>query len=475
MCCPDPHRIVALQRLMSVTDNIIAQTIQALRQTFNSGMTRDLVWRKGQLAALENMVAENEAAIVEALKSDLGKPYGEAFTAEIGLVKKEAAHARKNLHRWAKPQRKSTPLAILPGKSFVEPTPYGLALIIGAWNYPFQLVLAPLIGAIAAGNCAIIKPSELAPHSSALLKQLLERYLDPQAYAVIEGPADVSTRLLAEPFDLIFYTGGERVGRIVMEAASKNLTPVVLELGGQNPCIVDETADLAVAARRIVWGRFLNAGQICVAPNHVYVAASVETRLLDELKQAVETLFGVDPKLSPDYGRIINRHHTARLQALLTNGRAVTGGHADIDDCYVAPTILTDVPTDTPVLSEEIFGPILPVLPYQTLETPLAAINARAPALALYAFTRNEHTADRIIAETRSGSATINDTVVFMVNPNLPFGGVGASGMGSYHGHYSFLAFSHQRSVLRRGFALDASIRYPPFTKQKLSLLRRFA
>lgn len=458
---------------MPVTKIDIPQTVQTLRHGFNSGLTRDLGWRSNQLAALERMMVENEAAIAEALKADLGKPYGEACTAEIDLVAKDAAHARKNLRRWAKPQRTGTPLAILPGKSFIEAAPYGVTLIIGAWNYPFQLVLAPLVGAIAAGNCAIIKPSELAPHSSALLKQLVERYLDPKAYAVIEGHADVSTALLGQAFDLIFYTGGERVGRIVMEAAAKNLTPVVLELGGQNPCIVDETADLAVAARRIVWGRFLNAGQICVAPDHVYVAASVEARLLEELQKAVTAMFGDDPKQSPDYGRIINARHAARLQALLGDGRAVTGGQADVEDCYVAPTILTEVAPDAPVLREEIFGPILPVLPYQSLDGPLAAINARSPALALYVFTRNKQTADRILAETRSGSATINDTVVLMTNPELPFGGVGASGMGSYHGHYSFKAFSHQRAVLRRGFALDASIRYPPFTQAKLSLLRK--
>ena len=451
----------------------VATVVQTLRDAFDSGRTRDLAWRQGQLAALERMMIENEAGIAEALAADLGKPFGEACTAEIDFVRNEAAHARKHLRRWSRPQRAATPLAIQPGKSVVEAAPYGVTLIIGAWNYPFQLVLGPLVGAIAAGNCAVIKPSEMAPRSSALLKQLVERYLDPRAFAVVEGDADVSTALLVQKFDLIFYTGGERVGRVVMAAAAKHLTPVVLELGGQNPCIVDETADLAVAARRIVWGRFLNAGQICVAPDHVYVAASVEARLLNELKQAVTTMFGPDPKQSPDYGRIINARHAARLEALLAGGRAVTGGVADVDACYVAPTILTEVSPDAPVLAEEVFGPILPVLPYETLEAPLAAINARSPALALYAFTRNKATADRIIASTRSGSVTINDTVIFMANPNLPFGGVGASGMGAYHGRYSFETFSHRRAVLRRGFSLDASVRYPPFTKAKLALLRR--
>jgi acyl-CoA reductase-like NAD-dependent aldehyde dehydrogenase len=453
----------------------VAAIVRSLRAAFDSGLTRDLAWRQGQLVALERMMVENEAEIAAALKADLGKPFGEACTAEIDFTRKEAAHARKHLRRWSRPQRAGTPLSIQPGKSAVEATPYGVALIIGAWNYPFQLVLGPLVGAIAAGNCAVIKPSEMAARSSALLRRLAERYLDPHAFAVVEGDAEVSTDLLNQRFDLIFYTGGERVGRIVMAAAARHLTPVVLELGGQNPCIVDETADLAVAARRIVWGRFLNAGQICVAPDHVYVAASVEARLLDELKRAVATMFGPDPKQSPDYGRIINPRHTARLQALLADGRVVTGGEADVETCYIAPTILTEVSAGAQVMAEEIFGPILPVLPYDSLDEPLAAINARSPALALYAFTRNKATADRIISSTRSGSATINDVVVFMANPDLPFGGVGASGMGAYHGRHSFETFSHRRAVLRRSFSLDASIRYPPFTKDKLALLRRMA
>ena len=453
----------------------VAAIVRSLRAAFDSGLTRDLAWRQGQLVALERMMVENEAEIAEALKADLGKPFGEACTAEIDFTRKEAAHARRHLRRWSRPQRAGTPLSIQPGKSAVEATPYGVALIIGAWNYPFQLVLGPLVGAIAAGNCAIIKPSEMAARSSALLRRLAERYLDPRAFAVVEGDAEVSTDLLNQRFDLIFYTGGERVGRIVMAAAARHLTPVVLELGGQNPCIVDETADLAVAARRIVWGRFLNAGQICVAPDHVYVAASVEARLLDELKRAVATMFGPDPKQSPDYGRIINPRHTARLQALLADGRVVTGGEADVEACYIAPTILTEISAGAPVMAEEIFGPILPVLSYDSLDEPLAAINARSPALALYAFTRNKATADRIISSTRSGSATINDVVVFMANPDLPFGGVGASGMGAYHGRHSFETFSHRRAVLRRSFSLDASIRYPPFTKDKLALLRRMA
>jgi acyl-CoA reductase-like NAD-dependent aldehyde dehydrogenase len=449
--------------------------VAALRARFDSGVTRDLAWRARELAALERMMRENEAPIAEALRLDLGKPLAESTTAEIDFVRKEAALARKQLKRWARPQKTPTPLAIQPGKSFIEPTPYGVTLIIGAWNYPVQLVLAPLVGAIAAGNCALIKPSELAPHSSALLARLVSAYLDPEAFAVVEGDAAVSTALLAQRFDHIFYTGGAAVGRIVMEAAAKHLTPLVLELGGKNACIVDATADLAVAARRIVWGRFLNAGQICVAPDHVYVAEVVKERFIEALKQAVTAMFGADPKPSADFGRIVNARHVARLQSLMSAGRIVAGGEVDVAARYVAPTIIADPPADAPVMQEEIFGPILPVIGYESLDAPLAAIRGRAPALSLYVFSKDAATADRIIAATQSGSITINDTVVFMTNPDLPFGGVGPSGLGAYHGRHSFDAFSHKRAVLKRGFAFDASVRYPPFSKGKLALLRRLA
>jgi acyl-CoA reductase-like NAD-dependent aldehyde dehydrogenase len=331
------------------------------------------------------------------------------------------------------------------------------------------------VGAIAAGNCAVIKPSELAANASSLLARLIPTYLDRRAFAVAEGDATMSTALLAQHFDLIFYTGGASVGRIVMEAAAKHLTPVVLELGGKNACIVDETADLAVAARRIVWGRFLNAGQICIAPDHVYVAAPVASRFLDELKRATTAMFGADPKRSADFGRIVNERHTERLRGLLGVGRVVIGGEVDAAARYVAPTVLADVPESAPVMQDEIFGPILPVIAYDALDTPLAAIRARPPALALYAFTKDASVANRIIAATRSGSITLNDTIVFMTNPDLPFGGVGASGMGAYHGRHSFEAFSHKRAVLKRGFSFDASVRYPPFTRGKLAMLRRLA
>jgi acyl-CoA reductase-like NAD-dependent aldehyde dehydrogenase len=449
--------------------------VARLRATFESGLTRDLAWRALQLAALERMMRENETEIAEALRADLGKPLAESTTAEIDFVRKDAAHARKHLKHWARPQKTPTPVAIQPGASFIEPTPYGVTLIIGAWNYPVQLVLAPLVGAIAAGNCAVIKPSELAANASSLLARLIPTYLDRRAFAVAEGDATMSTALLAQHFDLIFYTGGASVGRIVMEAAAKHLTPVVLELGGKNACIVDETADLAVAARRIVWGRFLNAGQICIAPDHVYVAAPVASRFLDELKRATTAMFGADPKRSADFGRIVNERHTERLRGLLGVGRVVIGGEVDAAARYVAPTVLADVPESAPVMQDEIFGPILPVIAYDALDTPLAAIRARPPALALYAFTKDASVANRIIAATRSGSITLNDTIVFMTNPDLPFGGVGASGMGAYHGRHSFEAFSHKRAVLKRGFSFDASVRYPPFTRGKLAMLRRLA
>lgn len=449
--------------------------VRRLRTTFDAGVTRALDWRAAQLEALERMMAENEAAIAAALKADLGKPLAEAMTAEIDFVRKDAAHARRHLAAWARPRRVSTPLALLPGRSFIAPSPYGVALIIGAWNYPFQLTLAPLVGAIAAGNCAVLKPSELAPHAAALMAELVPQYLDERAVAVVEGGAEVAAALLDMPYGIVFYTGGERVGRIVMAAAAKHLTPVVLELGGKNPCIVDETADLEVAARRIAWGRFLNAGQICVAPDHVYVAASIEQALHERLKAATAALFGDDPKASADYGRIVNDAHFDRLAAMLGNGTIVTGGEIDRARRYIAPTVLSNVAPDAPVMAEEIFGPILPVLPYHDLADVLARIRARPAPLALYAFTADRAAADRIVASTQSGSVAINDTVVFMANPALPFGGVGASGMGAYHGRHSFEIFSQPRAVLKRGFAFDSKLRYPPFDAGKLGWLRRFA
>lgn len=452
-----------------------AGTVARLREAFDAGHTRPIAWRVAQLAALERMMAENEEAIRAALRSDLGKPVAEAMTAEIDFIRKEAKLARTRVARWARPRIVSTPLAMQPGRSSVAPSPYGVALIIGAWNYPFQLTLAPLVGAIAAGNCALLKPSELAPASAALMAELVGRYLDPEAIVVVEGGATVAAALLEQRFDIIFYTGGERVGRIVMTAAAAHLCPVVLELGGKNPCIVDETADLAVAARRIAWGRFLNAGQICVAPDHILVAASAEQALIQHLGQALTEFFGPDPKSSPDFGRIVNDAHFDRLSRMLGDGDVIIGGQTDRASCYIAPTILANVASNSPAMTEEIFGPILPVVAYRDLDETLAQIRSRPAPLALYAFTGNRAVADHIIASTQSGTVAVNDTVVFMANPELPFGGVGASGMGSCHGKYSFDAFSRPRAILKRSFALDSSLRYPPFDARKLAWLRRFA
>lgn len=450
-------------------------TVERLRAAFDAGRTRPIAWRVAQLAALERMMAENEEAIRAALRVDLGKPVAEAMTAEVDFIRKEAKLARTRVAGWARPKAVSTPLAMQPGRSTVAPSAYGVALIIGAWNYPFQLTLAPLVGAIAAGNCALLKPSELAPASAALMADLVGRYLDTDAIAVVEGGANVAAALLEQRFDIIFYTGGERVGRIVMTAAAAHLCPVVLELGGKNPCIVDETADLAVAARRIAWGRFLNAGQICVAPDHILVAASVEQALIQHLGQALKEFFGPDPRSSPDFGRIVNDAHFERLSRMLDDGHAVIGGQTDRAMRYIAPTVLTNVTSDSAVMTEEIFGPILPIIAYRDLAERLARIRSRPAPLALYAFTGDSAVADHIIAATQSGTVAVNDTVVFMANPALPFGGVGSSGMGSCHGKYSFDAFSRPRAILKRGFALDSSLRYPPFNARKLAWLRRFA
>lgn len=454
---------------------VIDPVMERLRKTFASGKTRDLAWRKGQLQAVIDMMKAEEAVILEALHADFGKPKSEAATAEVDFTTRDAKHALKHIDKWAKRKRVGTPLSMMPGASFVQPEPFGVTLIIGAWNYPFQLVLAPLVGAIAAGNCAVIKPSELAPESSRVLAAAVAKHMDPDAVAVIEGGADVAAAVLERQFDLIFYTGGTRVGQIVMEAASKHLTPVVLELGGKNPCFVDATANLEVAARRIAWGRYLNAGQICVAPDYVLVEEKAKEGLIEALRTQIRAFFGSDPKQSRDFARVVNDRHFERLEKMIDPSKVVIGGETDRTARYIAPTVMANVSDDDPVMAGEIFGPILPVQTWTDPDEAIARAAKRPHSLAAYAFTKDDAFAEKAMAGTRSGSFTVNDTVMFMANPDLPFGGVGPSGSGAYHGKYSFDAFSQKRAVLKRGFALDAALRYPPFSDKKLETLRKLA
>ncbi len=437
-----------------------APLIARQRQFFLTGATRPQAYRQDQLRRLQTAIESQEAALLDALCADLRKPPQEAYTSEIGFVLSDIRHALKHLPAWMKPQRRRLPLLAWPGRAAVHPEPFGVALIIGPWNYPFQLLFSPLVGAIAAGNCAVLKPSEFAPHTAAVITQLIADTFPPEYLAVVEGDRQVAEALLREKFDTIFFTGSTTVGRAVMAAAAKHLTPVTLELGGKSPVIVCADAPLDVTARRIAWGKFMNAGQTCVAPDFVLVDRRIRQSLVDALHRAVREFYGDDPQQSPDYGRIINRRHFDRLSAFVPG---------DATGLYIPPMILTDVAWDAPVMEEEIFGPILPVLDFDALDEVLAKLRDRPTPLALYLFTNDRATQERVVAGTRSGGVCINDTVVHITGKELPFGGLGESGLGAYHGKASFDCFSHRRSVVRRATLLDFRFRYPP---PKLSLAR---
>jgi aldehyde dehydrogenase (NAD+) len=447
--------------------------VAGLRRCFESGRTRPIDWRLEQLRRLGAMLEEREEELHRALAADLGKPPFEAWTAETGFTALEVAHVQKHLRAWLRPQRVWTPMPHQLGSSRVQREPLGVVLIIGPWNYPAQLVLAPLIGALAAGNCAVLKPSEIAPRTSAALADLVPRYLDPEAITVVEGGVPETTALLAERFDHIFYTGNGTVGRIVMAAAAKHLTPVTLELGGKSPCLVDRDAELEVSARRIVWGKFYNAGQTCVAPDYVLVEKSTEPLLLDRMVQTLRAFYGEDPRQSPDYTRIVNERHLARLLALLGEGEIVVGGVHEERTRYLAPTILRGIKGHERVMQDEIFGPILPVIAVEDMDEAVTFVNARPKPLALYVYTDSGETARQILSRTSSGGACVNDCISHLAVPELPFGGVGESGMGAYHGRASFETFSHRKSVLDRSTVLDPPIRYPPYSESKLRWAKR--
>lgn len=453
----------------------IAAVPARLRETFRSGRTRSLAWRKQQLKAVEKLLRENSAALEKALASDLGKPAFEAFAADLGFPIGEAAMALKNLDRWVKPQRVGQPAVQRPGKSWVQFDPLGVILIIAPWNYPVQLCFNPLVAAIAAGNCAVIKPSELTPATSTLIAQLVAKYLDTDCFAVVEGAVEETSILLEQRFDHILYTGNGRVARVVMEAAAKYLTPVTLELGGKSPCIVMPDANLDVAARRIAWGKWSNAGQTCTAPDYVLVHESVEARFVDKLKGVIREFYGDDPKASKDYARIVNERHVDRLAALIDdNVEIAAGGQIDRDQRYVAPTILRGVKRDSKSMQDEIFGPILPILKVEGLDEAIAFVNDHDKPLALYVFTADSAASTRVLSETSSGGACINATLWHVANPNLPFGGVGPSGMGAYHGRWGFEALSHRKAVTDKPTSMDAKIAYPPYTRIKEWLARKF-
>lgn len=452
----------------------IPPVVARLRSTFDNGRTKPISWRRAQLRALRRMLTEERPTWEKALKDDLGKPSLEAHTTEIGYVVNEIDHILKNLASWLRPKRVGVPMALAPAKARWVREPLGTVLIISPWNYPLNLALAPLAGAIAAGNSAVIKPSELAPATSGALAELVPRYLDAEAVAVVEGGVPESTALLEERFDHIFYTGNAAVARIVMAAAVKYLTPVTLELGGKSPAVVEPGVDLATTARRLVWGKFTNAGQTCVAPDYVLAIGDTARGLQRELAAAITEMFGSDPKESPDYGRIVNERHFDRLGALLESGEVVAGGRTDRGSLYMEPTVLGGVDPDSPVMAEEIFGPILPVITVPDLDAAIRFINERDKPLALYGFTDSETTKRRLITETSSGGVAFGLPIAHLAVPDLPFGGVGESGMGAYHAETSIDTFSHVKSVLDKSLALDTmKLAYAPITAFKEKLMRR--
>jgi len=432
---------------------------------------RDYAWRIGQLKALLRMIQENNQALSQAMWADLHKPAFECAVTEQGLVIAEIEHALKYLAQWMRPRSVATPLYNQPGHCEVHHDPFGLVLIIGAWNYPVQLLLAPLVGALAGGNAVILKPSELAVQTAEVLAKLVPEYLDKNLIAVVQGGAEETSQLLDKNFDFIFFTGSSPVGKIVMGKAAQNLTPVVLELGGKSPAIVLADADIAVTARRIAWGKFMNAGQTCVAPDSILAVPAVKERLVLEIKKNIRQFYGEDPRYSPDYCRILNTKNFDRLMAFLKDAKVLHGGANNREELFIEPTLL-ESKFDDEIMQYEIFGPLLPILEISDVEQAVQWVNSHPKPLALYLFTEHSPTQSYVLERTSSGGACINDVVMQMPVPQLPFGGVGASGMGHYHGHYSFETFTHAKGVLRKGTWLDLPLRYAPYSLRKSKWLR---
>lgn len=448
--------------------------VAAQRAFFATEKTRTAAWRRHALKTLRGAVAAREEELCAALHADLHKSAFEGYMCEVGLVLGEIDYMLKNLARLMRPRRAKTPLAQFSAQSFVVPEPLGVSLVMSPWNYPVLLSLDPLVGAIAAGCCAVVKPSAYAPATSRVLKELLESCFAPEYIAVVEGGRAENEALLEQKFDSVFFTGSVAVGRLVMEKAARWPTPVTLELGGKSPCIIDETADLALAARRLVFGKYLNAGQTCVAPDYVLVQRSVHNELLELVRQEIAEQFGEQPLENPDYGRIVNERHYRRLMGLMQSGRVVCGGEGRAETLQIAPTVLADVSPESPVMQEEIFGPILPVLPCGTPEEAMRFVNARPKPLALYLFTTDRAAERRVLRGCSFGGGCVNDTVIHLATSDMAFGGVGESGIGSYHGKHSFDTFTHYKSIVRKANWIDLGIRYQPYTPENEALLRRF-
>lgn len=448
--------------------------VELQKAYFEVGETRSITFRKNQLQKLRDLITENQDQITKTVYRDLQKPEMEVLSAEILPLLDEIDCHLKYLDSWAKTKSVWANLISLPSKNEIRRFPYGLTFIIGAWNYPVNLLLTPLVGAISGGNCAVLKPSELAPATSAMIRKLVNSAFDRQYITVVEGGVDVNQALLDQPFNKIFFTGSSRVGKIVMEKAAQNLTPVTLELGGKSPVVVHKDADIKTTAKRIVWGKFMNAGQTCIAPDFVLVHDQVKDELVTQIKKAIKKLYGKNPLESDDYGKIINQKHFQRISNLMTGANILHGGDVEAHNNRIAPTVVDGVDWEHPVMKEEIFGPILPIMTYGDHKHPKDLLRTLPAPLALYIFSDNDSFIESIITQIPHGGTCVNDVIMHITNPALPFGGTGNSGMGQYHGEYSFDCFTRPHAIMRRKIWPDPSFRYPPFGIRKLFMLKKF-
>ena len=455
----------------------IGKILQKARNAFRSGVTKNVSFRVQQLNNLHRMCIENEKELTNAVMQDLGKPNQESILYEVEFLLNDIRCMKQNIQNWVKPESSEKNFITILDETFVQSEPYGVVLVLGAWNYPVQLTLGPVVGAITAGNCVILKPSELAPKSAAVMEKLIPKYLDPECYHVITGGPKETAEMLKEEFDYIFYTGSTRVGQLVREAANKHLTPVTLELGGKSPVYIDETVNFEVACRRLLWGKLINAGQTCVAPDYLMCKKAVLDKLIPVLKMVLKEFYGEDPKTSPDFGRILNEKHFHRLLSMMKTGDIVIGGEHDESIKYIAPTVITNVKLTDPIMQEEIFGPLLPIITVEGPDEAVDVINSKDKPLTLNVFSKNTHVIHKFLDNTSSGSVCVNDSIVNLSIDALPFGGVGKSGMGAYHGKYSFDTFSHKKAVLIRNYSVLGEklgmARYPPYSVENVKYLRK--
>ncbi|WP_342600464.1 aldehyde dehydrogenase [Psychrobacillus sp. FSL H8-0483] len=458
---------------MSFTMQQLDKMLEEHHAFYYSGMTKSATFRINQLNMLKNTIKKYEKDVIQALFHDLRKSEFEAYTTEIGLVYESISFMKKNLEKWMEPKQVKTPIALMPAKSFMVHDPYGTVLIIAPFNYPFQLVMEPLLGAIVGGNCAVIKPSEATPHTTSIIKKIIAEAFTPHYIRVVEGEKEETSLLIHAPFDFIFFTGSVNVGKVVMKAASERLTPVALELGGKSPAIVDHTANLELAAKRIVWGKFVNAGQTCIAPDYLLVEENVKEKFIKILKRTIHQFYGKNIQESPDLGRIVNVNHFNRLKEIMDQEKEhiIFGGYTDKNDLFIEPTVLDEITFSSPSMQDEIFGPILPIISYKDLPTIIHQIRKLPKPLAAYMFSEQERAQHYFLEEFSFGGGCINDAITHVGSTHLPFGGVGNSGVRAYHGEASFTLFTHQKSILKKSTSLPVNIVYPPY-KNKVKLVR---